>query len=113
MGTDVGATPLMSVQPMDCRRFRRTHTGLIDQTLTPVEHAAAKTHLAECADCARFDTNIRRALLVFWNLPAIRPSADFATRLNIRLLQLRALAEKVGHEHRPRLRPLRSVVLYL
>lgn len=47
-----------------------------------------RRHLADCADCACRDTSIRRALLIFRNLPAVQPSAHFAARLNARIRQL-------------------------
>ena len=42
-------------------------------------------HLAECENCAKHDAKIRRALLLFRNLPCIEPSADFSQRLEARL----------------------------
>jgi hypothetical protein len=42
-------------------------------------------HLAECECCAKHDAKIRRALLLFRNLPSIEPSADFSRRLEARL----------------------------
>jgi len=42
-------------------------------------------HIAECESCARHDAKIRRALLLFRNLPSIEPSADFSHRLEARL----------------------------
>jgi hypothetical protein len=42
-------------------------------------------HIAECQICAKHDAKIRRALLLFRNLPSIEPSADFSERLEARL----------------------------
>lgn len=42
-------------------------------------------HLAECESCAKQDAKIRRALLLFRNLPSIEPSPDFYPRLEARL----------------------------
>lgn len=45
-------------------------------------------HIAECAECAGHDTRVRRALLLFRNVPHIEPSDDFTTRLEARLREL-------------------------
>ncbi len=42
-------------------------------------------HIAECPSCAKRDAKIRRALLLFRNLPSIQPSVDFSERLEARL----------------------------
>jgi hypothetical protein len=42
-------------------------------------------HRAECPDCATHDTTVRRALLLFRNMPTIQPSPDFSARLHERL----------------------------
>jgi hypothetical protein len=42
-------------------------------------------HLAECESCAKHDAKIRRALLLFRNLPSIELSPDFSQRLEARL----------------------------
>ena len=42
-------------------------------------------HLEGCPRCARFDTTIRRGLLVVRNLPTVQPSRDFLPRLEARL----------------------------
>ena len=70
---------------MDCRTFRKNHAAFVDDTLAAVDIVAGQRHLLECEDCAQYDTTVRRALLVFRNLPTIQPSADFAERLNQRL----------------------------
>lgn len=70
---------------MDCGRFRDNHAAFIDNALDDVELSAMRSHRAECADCADHDATIRRALLLFRNLPTIEPSAEFGRRLNARL----------------------------
>jgi hypothetical protein len=42
-------------------------------------------HLLECEQCAAHDAKIRRALLLFRNLPAVEPSSDFYSRLHARI----------------------------
>lgn len=44
-----------------------------------------RRHLFECERCAAHDAKIRRALLVFRNLPAVEPSPDFYSRLSARI----------------------------
>ncbi|MDQ3697095.1 MAG: zf-HC2 domain-containing protein [Gemmatimonadota bacterium] len=74
---------------INCSGFREHHLAFLDNTLSDADLVAMQRHIAECADCARRDTAMRRGLLLFRNLPAIEPSADFAARLNARICQLR------------------------
>jgi hypothetical protein len=76
---------------MDCRTFRKNHAAFVDDTLPGIDIVAGERHLLECEDCARYDTAVRRALLVFRNLPTIQPSADFSRRLSARLAEARAI----------------------
>ena len=70
---------------MDCGKFRDNHAAFIDNALDEVDLASMRAHRAECADCAQHDATIRRALLLFRNMPVIEPSPDFGRRLNARL----------------------------
>jgi hypothetical protein len=70
---------------MDCGTFRDNHAAFIDNALDVVELAAMRAHRAECAACAEHDATVRRALLLFRNMPIIEPSPDFGRRLNARL----------------------------
>lgn len=71
---------------MDCRTFRRKHLAFVDDTLPGVDLAGMERHRAECAACARHDSDVRRSLLLIRNnLPTIHPSADFSRRLARRL----------------------------
>ena len=58
-------------------------------------------HVAECGSCARHDAAIRRALLLFRNMPRIEPSSEFASRLEARLRaerkEQRARAQTAGY----------------
>ncbi len=58
-------------------------------------------HVAECIACATHDATIRRALLLFRNMPGIEPSAEFAGRLQVRLRaerrEQRARAQTAGY----------------
>jgi anti-sigma factor RsiW len=70
---------------MDCREFCDQHLAFVDDTLAGIELVRMQRHLAECESCAKHDAKIRRALLLFRNLPSIEPSADFSQRLEARL----------------------------
>lgn len=72
---------------MDCGSFRDNHAAFLDNALDAVDLASMRAHRAECADCAQHDATIRRALLLFRNMPTIEPSPDFGRRLNARLRQ--------------------------
>src|SRR5215208_1855831 len=70
---------------MDCREFCDQHLAFVDDTLAGIELVRMQRHIAECESCANHDAKIRRALLLFRNLPSIEPSADFSRRLEARL----------------------------
>ena len=70
---------------MDCREFCDQHLAFVDDTLAGIELVRMQRHLLECERCAKHDAKIRRALLLFRNLPSIEPSADFYQRLEARL----------------------------
>lgn len=79
---------------MDCRIFQLQHAAFLDDTLADADMVAMQCHLAECRVCARHDTTVRRALLVFRNVPCIEPSADFHLRLYRRLRDSRMRLER-------------------
>ena len=81
---------------MDCGSFRDNHAAFIDNALDDVELTAMRSHRAECKACAEHDATIRRALLLFRNMPTIEPSADFGRRLNERL---RATERSIAWSH--------------
>jgi len=70
---------------MDCREFCDKHVAFVDDTLAGIELDRMQRHRGECESCARRDAKIRRALLLFRNLPSIEPSAGFSQRLEARL----------------------------
>jgi len=49
-------------------------------------------HLLECERCAAHDAKIRRAVMLFRNLPTVEPSSDFYARLSARIESERATA---------------------
>ncbi len=81
---------------MDCRTFRKKHVAFVDDTLPGIDLVAMQRHLIECDHCAQHDTQVRRALLLFRNLPQIEPSADFSSRLQSRLRDERQLMASRG-----------------
>jgi anti-sigma factor RsiW len=84
-------TLLPNPQPisMDCRDFCDQHLAFVDDTLAGIELVRMQQHIAECESCAKHDAKIRRALLLFRNLPSIEPSAGFSQRLEARLRKSR------------------------
>ncbi len=70
---------------MNCRSFRKMHVTYVDGLMDERQAAQMDAHLDECEHCARWNTAIRRGLLVARNLPAIQPSPDFMARLEMRL----------------------------
>jgi anti-sigma factor RsiW len=70
---------------MDCRTFLDNHTSFVDGLTQDEELVAMQCHVAECGDCAKHDAMVRRALLLFRNMPTIEPSPEFAGRLEARL----------------------------
>lgn len=74
---------------MDCREFRDKHVAFVDDTLAGIELVGMQCHIAECECCASQDAKVRRALLLFRNLPSIELSAGFAARLDARLKESR------------------------
>jgi hypothetical protein len=75
---------------MNCGSFRDNHGAFIDDAVDDGERLAMQQHRAECVACAAHDTAVRRALLLFRNMPTIEPSADFGKRLNARLRATKA-----------------------
>jgi anti-sigma factor RsiW len=73
---------------MHCSEFRKRHLPFLDGTMSEADTVAMQRHLGACNECARYDTALRRGLLVFRNLVPVEPSADFATRLHARLRAL-------------------------
>ncbi|MDE3052368.1 MAG: hypothetical protein KGJ70_00675 [Gemmatimonadota bacterium] len=65
--------------------------------MTEVRVGEMYEHLRACDRCARFDTAMRRGLLVARNLPAIRPSRDFRPRLEARLREPMPAASDRGY----------------
>ena len=79
---------------MDCRGFRSKHVAFVDDFLPGEEMVAMQRHLVECERCASHDAKIRRALLLFRNLPSVEPSKDFYARLNARIESERATSRQ-------------------
>ncbi|MFL5509920.1 MAG: anti-sigma factor family protein [Gemmatimonadaceae bacterium] len=83
---------------MDCREFCDQHLAFVDDTIAGIELVRMQRHLTECESCAKQDAKIRRALLLFRNLPSIEPSANFSDRLEARLKECQT--EQLVHSQR-------------
>ena len=83
---------------MDCREFCDQHLAFVDDTLAGIELVRMQRHIAECESCANHDAKIRRALLLFRNIPSIEPSRDFSNRLEARLKECQT--EQLVHSQR-------------
>jgi anti-sigma factor RsiW len=70
---------------MDCCTFRENHAQFVDGLVADEELVAMQRHVAECGGCAAHDAAIRRAILLFRNMPVIEPSPEFGSRLQARL----------------------------
>jgi hypothetical protein len=46
-------------------------------------------HIAECPECAKLDTGVRRSLMLVHSMKSIEPSADFSFKLDARLQECR------------------------
>jgi len=79
---------------MHCGAFRDRHAAYIDDALDDATVDAVRSHLAECGACAAHDTAVRRALILFRNLPTIEPSPEFSARLQARLRESGYLSER-------------------
>jgi hypothetical protein len=75
---------------MDCGTFRDNHAAYVDGVVGGGDLVAMQGHVSSCGSCAAHDTAVRRALLLFRNMPTIMPSSDFSVRLHARLRQARA-----------------------
>jgi anti-sigma factor RsiW len=75
---------------MDCRSFRNKHVAFVDDILPGEDVVAMQRHLFDCERCAAHDAKVRRALLVFRNLPPVEASPDFYSRLTARIEAERA-----------------------
>lgn len=67
----------MTDRPLDCRRARRLLSDRLNRppdTLSPPRAAALDAHLRGCADCARFDRQLRATPARLRALPTVPPS---------------------------------------
>lgn len=78
---------------MDCREFQEKHFAFVDDTLPGIELVGMQLHLTDCEECSRRDSAVRRSLMLFRNLPPIKPSADFSSRLHHKLELAKAADE--------------------
>lgn len=90
-----------STAPMICREFRDLHPAFLDDTLSAHDIVEMQLHLAECVRCSRYDTAMRRGLMVLRNLPPLEPSSDFIERLNQKLLAAQDVDARADHYRGP------------
>lgn len=86
---------------ISCRRFRAQHAAWVDVELVLPSSLEMERHQAGCLVCAKYDTGVRRALLVARNLPELRPSADFQAALEKRLAAEMIAQRVLASRHRP------------
>lgn len=73
---------------ISCEHFIALYSDLRDGELSLPLQVEARSHLAECASCARYDRVIRGGVALAKDLPAIEPSPDFLSRLQHRILHV-------------------------
>ena len=89
---------------MDCQVFRQLHGDWVDDAIDPRKGETVAAHIAECAECAQFDTMVRRALLVARNAPQLEVSPEFRARLMARIAderRARLAVHAPSHAERP------------
>lgn len=87
---------------MDCREFQENHFAFVDDTLPGIELIGMQMHLLECEKCGKYDSTIRRSLMLFRNIPPIEPSPDFSARLQRKLELARAEDVAIAQSDWPR-----------
>jgi predicted anti-sigma-YlaC factor YlaD len=70
---------------LSCSDCLARHSEYLDGVMDTITADVWRTHLAECADCARYDRVVRRGLMVLAAQPHIEPTPDFMTQLQQRL----------------------------
>ena len=70
---------------MNCCEFREKYSDYADGVLSPLEVAEARTHLAGCGACRRFDAAFRAGVNTLRGLPPVEMSRGFGPRLRARM----------------------------
>jgi hypothetical protein len=70
---------------LSCSDCLARHSEYLDGVMDSITAEAWRIHLAECADCARYDRVVRRGLKVLAAQKQIEPTADFMAQLQQRL----------------------------
>ena len=70
---------------LSCSDYLARHSEYLDGVMETVTAEAWRIHLAECAECARYDRVVRRGLKVLAAQAYIEPTADFKAQLQQRL----------------------------
>jgi anti-sigma factor RsiW len=85
---------------LSCSDCLARHSEYLDGVMDNVTTEEWRIHLAECAECARYDRVVRRGLKVLAAQAHIEPSSDFMAQLQRRL---------AVEERRTALRPMTSL----
>ncbi len=99
---------------MRCSEFKDLHCSFVDDTLAGVELVRMQRHIAECAECARVDANVRRSLMLVRSLAPIEPSAEFSAKLDAKLRECRLsqhVASGYGYRTVPVIGAVASLVM--
>lgn len=72
---------------LSCSDCLARHSEYLDGLMDAGTAAQWSTHLADCADCARYDRVVRRGLKVLAARAEIEPSVDFVAQLQQRLAE--------------------------
>jgi predicted anti-sigma-YlaC factor YlaD len=70
---------------LSCSDCLARHSEYLDGIMDAGTAAQWRAHLAECAECARYDRVVRRGLTLFAAQAQLRPTPDFMTQLEQRL----------------------------
>lgn len=73
---------------LTCTEFFEEYSDYRDGLLGSRRREDFLTHLRHCPSCARYDRVLDRGAAVCRELPQVEPSADFMTRLQLRLQSL-------------------------
>jgi hypothetical protein len=85
---------------LSCSDCLARHSEYLDGMMDDITAEQWRTHLADCADCARYDRVVRRGVKLLAAQAQIEPTADFMTHLQQRL---------VYEDRRTAMRPMTSL----
>ena len=83
-----------------CSEYLARHSEYLDGLMDDVTAQQWRTHLSDCADCARYDRVVRQGLKLLVAQSELQPTPDFMTQLQQRL---------VYEDRRSAMRPMTSL----